>query len=122
MGFIDRFRRKKQSKDASAYRAEREGYSPLVNGLDPASTALLYTTVASSDTSDDRDEDVSDNADDTGYTESYVDDPKTDATYHDTSYTSDSYSSGGSDSSYSDSGSSYSDSGSSDSGSFSSSD
>jgi len=122
MGFIARYKAKREAQrrqDERLARALRESYAHPNTGLDPASTALLYTTIASADV--DRDEDVDGNADDTGRTESSVDDSSQSDTYDygssDTSGYSDSvnydsssssYDYGSSSSSSYDSGSSYS--------------
>lgn len=69
MGFLARRKARKAANDriaAQRYRTERTSTTnSFGNGLDPASTALLYTTVVAHDTPEDRDADLSDQSDDT---------------------------------------------------------
>lgn len=129
MGYFANRRARKEARraqEARINRALRESYNHPVYGLDPASTALLVTTMGHTNEVD-HDEDVDDNADDTGREESAVDTQES-YSYESPAYTdpapSSDYNSFDSGSSYSssyDSGSSSYDSGSSfssDSGSY----
>lgn len=128
MGLLDNYRAKREAKrkrDNESYVNERT--NTFANGVDPASTALLYTTVASSDVSDQADDTALDDTDNDALDsyDSETDRYNTGGTDYGTDYTAPTYdfsSSSDSSSSY-DSGSSSSyDSGSSDSGSSFSSD
>lgn len=74
MGYFARRKASKEARQEQEARLRallRESYAHPITGLDPAATALLYTTVASADV--EHDEDVEPMADDTGREESAID-------------------------------------------------
>lgn len=138
MGFLARRKAKKEALRVAEQRNYAQARATYTNVVDPASTALLYATLPASETPVDREEDLSEQADDTAVDDTvavdeedrvgnaYADDPNpysyTAPEYEApvTEVYSPSWESSSSDSSSYDSGSSYDSSSSSDSGSSSS--